>query len=141
MPTRLIVGADDFGWTQGINRGIIDAHKNGIVTATSLLVNAPYAAEAAKAAKKFPSLDVGIHLNLDAGCPILSPNDVPTLVDASGRFYDLRQVKLRAVTGRLNIKELVAEFKAQIQRAVELGVNPTHIDSHHHVHIGMCQAK
>ena len=117
MPTRLIVGADDFGWTQGINRGIIDAHKNGIVTATSLMVNAPYAEEAAKAATKFPGLEVGVHLNMVNGRPILSPNDVPTLVDASGRFYNLKQVELRAVTGRLNTEELVAEFKAQIRRA------------------------
>jgi chitin disaccharide deacetylase len=134
-PIRLIIGADDFGWTRGINRGILEAHANGIVTATSLMVNAPFAREAVASARAYPSLELGIHLDLRDNLPVLPPRQIPSLVEASGRFRDFRQLCYRAMTRQLNVAEIVAEFRAQIGRALEMGIVPSHVDSHHHVHI------
>jgi len=67
-PRRLIVNADDFGLRAGVNRGIIEAHKNGIVTSASLMVNRPYAAEAADYARGHPKLSVGLHFDFRLQC-------------------------------------------------------------------------
>lgn len=131
---RLIVNADDFGMTPGINRGIIDCCENGIVTSATLMVNGEAAAEAAAMAARCPQLGVGLHLNLTDGLPASRPAEVTSLLSRDGVFPGVGNIILRLTTGAVDRHELEAEIAAQTIRCRDLGVEPTHIDSHHHVH-------
>jgi len=130
---RLIVNADDFGRAQGVNAGILRAHRDGIVTATTLMVSAPAADDAATAARSTPSLDVGVHLTLTFGRPVSDPATVPSLVERDGSFPRAPGAFLG--TGRADPDEAALEYRAQFARARELlGRAPTHLDSHHWLH-------
>lgn len=131
---RLIVNADDFGLTEGVNRGIIECHRQGVVTNTTLLVNGRAAIHAARLAHENPELGVGLHVNLIAGPPVLSPDRVPSLVGPDGRFPGLRKIALGLTMGLTRKSEVEAEIAAQINRCRELGIEPTHVDSHRHLH-------
>ncbi len=123
---KLIVNADDFGLSQGVNQGIIKAYVNGIVTSTTLFVNMPYTKEAVELAKRFPNLGVGVHLNVTIGKPL---TNCPSLVDENGYFKKSNKDEL------LNKDELYQEWKAQIDKALSLlDRMPSHLDSHHHIH-------
>lgn len=126
---KLIVNADDFGYSRGINHGIIDAHQNGIVNSTTMMMNMPGVSHAVELAKQNPKLKVGIHLVLTCGKPLLS--DVPSLVDKNGDFKRLADF----INDRdLSLLDLEREWTAQIERFLETGLIPSHFDSHHHVH-------
>ena len=130
---RLIVNADDFGRARGVNRGILRAHRDGIVTATTLMVGAPAADDAATLAREAPSLDVGVHLTLTYGRPISNPRTVPSLVERDGSFPRVAEAFLG--TGRANGGEAAIEYRAQFAKAETLiGRRPTHLDSHHWLH-------
>jgi predicted glycoside hydrolase/deacetylase ChbG (UPF0249 family) len=130
---RLIVNADDFGRAPGVNAGVVRAHREGIVTATTLMVGAPAADDAARLARATPSLDVGVHLTLTYGRPVSDPSVVPSLVEADGSFP--RGPAAFRGTGRARREEVLAEYRAQYGRARELiGRAPTHVDSHHWLH-------
>jgi predicted glycoside hydrolase/deacetylase ChbG (UPF0249 family) len=126
---RLIVNADDFGRSPGINRGIIAAHQFGIVTSTTLMVNLPWSAQAAVLAAHVPNLDIGLHLNFCYGPP-LSP-DPGSLLGPDGRLdRDLTRLPERATA-----TDIDREARAQLARFRDLlGRDPTHLDSHQHVH-------
>ncbi len=127
---RLIVNADDFGRTPGINAGIVEAHRRGIVTSATLMVNFAASAEAADLARETPSLGVGLHLALTGGKPTLPVDQVLSLVDGHG----LLPGKPDGLVGA-RPAEILAEARAQLQRFRKLlGRNPTHFDSHHHAH-------
>ena len=127
---RLIVNADDFGRTAGINRGVIESHERGIVTSTTLMVNYAAAAEAAAFARQNPDLGVGLHVQLSGGPPALPPERIRTLVDFQGRLPPKPDGLADA-----NPAEVLAEARAQLGRFRELmGRDPTHMDSHHHSH-------
>jgi predicted glycoside hydrolase/deacetylase ChbG (UPF0249 family) len=132
--TRLIINADDFGFSEGINRGIIEAFEAGAVTSTSVMVGMPAFDDALKRARRAgDALGVGLHLTLTAGRP-LSP--VPSLVDtATGDFLSLRCLLVRAISGRVRAREVEDECAAQITRARAAGLRLTHLDGHHHVHL------
>src|SRR3989442_12181882 len=83
---RLIVNADDFGRSAGVDRGILRAHREGIVTSTTFMANAPRADEAAALARATPTLDVGVHLVLTHDRPLTDPVRIPSLVRADGSF-------------------------------------------------------
>ena len=83
---NLIVNADDLGWTEGVNRGIAEAHRNGIVTSTSLLANGPSFSLGVELARTTPGLGVGVHLNLSDGAPVAPPELVTSLVNNEGEF-------------------------------------------------------
>ena len=89
LPRQLVVNADDFGISRGVNRGIVEAHRQGIVTSASLMPNLPSAEDALTRATTCPGLGLGLHLTLTAGAPLQSPHTVPTLVDADGQFLVL----------------------------------------------------
>ncbi|MBO9129961.1 chitin disaccharide deacetylase [Bacillus sp. 165] len=125
---KLIVNADDFGLTRGVNHGIIDAHVNGIVNSTTMMMNMVGTEHAAELAKQHPTLGVGVHLVLTAGQPLHT--NVRSLVDENGLFYSNQSLRSRVI----NEKELEAEWTAQIERFFSYGLTPTHLDSHHHVH-------
>ncbi|MFX3625162.1 MAG: chitin disaccharide deacetylase [Ectobacillus sp.] len=125
--TKLIVNADDFGYSKGVNLGIVEAFQNGIVTSATLMANMPGAAHAAALAKENPNLGVGIHLVLTCGKPVSKA--VPSLIDANGRFRSLREIERLA-----RPDEIEREFRSQIEKFLSFGLRPTHIDSHHHAH-------
>ena len=125
--TRLIVNADDYGLTPGVNAGILEAHRQGIVTSTTLMVNMSAAEEAMRQAADCPTLGVGIHLTLTAGHAV--SNEVPSLVDRAGRFWNVRHL-----TQFARPDDIRRELVCQMERFLSFGRMPTHIDSHHHVH-------
>lgn len=126
----LIVNADDLGRTSGINAGIFEAHREGIVSSATLMVGAPAAEEAAAALPDHPELGVGLHVTLTGGVPILPPGRVPSLVDGDGRLPRRPDGLAGADPG-----EVVAEVRSQLAHFRELtGRLPTHLDSHHHSH-------
>ncbi|MHB0914431.1 MAG: carbohydrate deacetylase [Thermoleophilia bacterium] len=135
MIGKLIINADDFGLTGGVNRGIIDCHEAGVVTSTTLMVGGDAADEAARLAARHPRLGVGLHLNLTAGRPVSPPDRVPSLVDRRGGFPGRRRALLWLSAGRARTRELEIEIDGQIERCRRLGVEPTHIDSHHNLHV------
>lgn len=134
MIEKLIINADDFGLASGVNRGIIECHAAGVLTSTTLMVRGAAAEEAAGLAADHPELGVGLHLNITAGAPVLPVGQVTSLVNRDGFFYDKWRTVLRLSAGGIRLKELEAEVRAQIRRCRELGVEPTHADSHHHIH-------
>jgi len=133
---QLIVNADDFGMAPGVNRAILQAHRTGIVTSTSLLANSSAFDEAVAAARSTPSLAIGVHLNLTEGRPISNPALLGPLLNSSGEFLgNAEALFLRLVTGRVPLDAVEREYHAQIQRVFAAGIRPTHLDGHHHVHM------
>jgi predicted glycoside hydrolase/deacetylase ChbG (UPF0249 family) len=127
---RLIVNADELGLTPGVNRGIVEAHHNGIVSSTTLMVNQPAASDVAAIAREHPNLGIGLQLALTAGRPTLPASQVPSLVDADGALPASPEGLLKA-----QLKDVLAEVRGQLRRFRELlGREPTHIDSQYHVH-------
>lgn len=132
---RLIINADDFGWTRGITDGILRAHTRGVVTSTSLLANQHASEYAIEQLRTAPHLGVGIHLNLCSGMPVLPPAQVPSLVGRDGSFHPVPQMLRKLMLWSASISEMEAEFRAQIQWVRMRGVSLTHADSHYHVHL------
>ena len=129
---ELIVNADDFGYTPGVTRGVVHAHKHGIVTATTMMANAPDTAGAGRAARETPTLDVGVHLVFTYGRPLLGAGRVPSLLSQGGLFWSVDDLMRRA---QPNADEAIAEGRAQYARIRDLiGREPSHIDTHHWVH-------
>jgi predicted glycoside hydrolase/deacetylase ChbG (UPF0249 family) len=112
---KLVVNADDFGFTHDVNQGIIAAHREGILTATTLMATGPAFDDAVRLAKENPSLDVGCHL---------------VLVGSPG--FPATVAKLILGLGRIRIYE---ELAAQVRRIVDAGIRPTHLDTHKHTHL------
>ncbi|MDP9251735.1 MAG: ChbG/HpnK family deacetylase [Chloroflexota bacterium] len=128
---KLIVNADDFGYTESITAGILRAHRDGIVTATTLMTSAPDTRGAATLARATPSLDVGVHLVVTFDRPTGDVARCRSLVDKHGRFFRPKELMSRDIVP----EEALAEYRAQYNKARELlGREPTHVDSHHWVH-------
>lgn len=131
---NLIVNADDLGWTEGVNRGIAEAHQRGIVTSASLLANGPAFASGVKLALTTPALGIGVHLNLSDGQPISEPETVPTLLNDRGTFDGgPENLLLRLARRNVVLDEVEHEWDAQIQKVCDTGIRPTHLDGHKHV--------
>ncbi len=114
---RLVVNADDFGFTRDVNQGIVDAHREGILTATTLMAPGAAFDDAVRLAKEHPSIDVGCHLVL-VGSPGF-PESVAQLI---------RAVALK----RIRVYEAMA---AQVRKILDAGIAPTHLDTHKHTHL------
>ncbi len=127
----LICNADDFGFSKPITDAIVACHKDGIVTSTTIMANMPAAEYACQRMRGFQKLGVGVHLNLTEGRPILPPDEVPDLIDDKGFFLDSMRQCSRLWYGEKIFAQVKAEFKAQFERSIEMGVQPTHCDSHH----------
>jgi predicted glycoside hydrolase/deacetylase ChbG (UPF0249 family) len=135
MLRQLVVNADDFGLTVGVNDGIFDAHDRGILTSASVFANAPATADAIRRVRVRPSLGVGVHLALVDGTPMLPPNRVPTLVEDDGRFRaSWKPFIVACLRGRVAFEEVERELTAQIERLQSEGIPLTHLDAHKHVH-------
>jgi chitin disaccharide deacetylase len=133
---NLIVNADDLGWTDGVNSGIVDAHRRGLVMSTSLLANGRAFASAIVAARNNPGLGVGVHLNLSDGLPTASASRVKSLLNKAGQMEDGPESLLLKIAKRsLLPDEVELEWDAQIQKIRDAGILPTHLDGHKHVHM------
>lgn len=134
MSKRLIVNADDFGRSPGVSRGILEAHRQGIVTSTTVMIIQPGVERQLAVALACPELGIGLHLVFTAWQPVLPPHRVPGLVDEEGLFID--QHSMWANAERIPVDQLRAEFSAQMERFVSLaGRFPDHVDCHHFVHL------
>jgi hopanoid biosynthesis associated protein HpnK len=135
-PLLLIVNADDFGLAAGTNAGVAQAFDHGLVRSASLLAGAPAAAEAARLAAARPGLGVGVHLALTQVAPVLPAAQVPSLIGGGEHFLSgPRQFAQRLLAGRIVRGEILAEFVAQLERARDLGIRISHVDSHQHLHL------
>jgi predicted glycoside hydrolase/deacetylase ChbG (UPF0249 family) len=135
---RLIINADDFGLTAGINSAILKAHFEGIVTSATLMANGSAFDQAVSLTASAPSLSIGCHVTLADGSSLLQPSRVPTLIQgrASTRFYPSSGAfAWRTITGRINPIEIELEALAQIRQLQSAGISVTHIDTHKHTHI------
>lgn len=134
---RLILNADDFGLTAGVNRAIMELHRAGVLTSTTLMARAAASSEALRSARATPTLGVGCHVVLVDGDPVLPAREIPTLVDErTGRFQPTLGAFLkRLLAGRIRSSEIEAEAGAQIAFLQAEGVALTHIDTHKHVHM------
>jgi predicted glycoside hydrolase/deacetylase ChbG (UPF0249 family) len=113
----LITNADDFGFTRDVNEGIVEAHRNGILTATTLMATGAAFEHAVGLARENPTLDVGVHL---------------VLVGAAGFPATVARLMGAIALGRLHIYDQLA---AQVRKILEAGIRPTHVDTHKHTHL------
>jgi predicted glycoside hydrolase/deacetylase ChbG (UPF0249 family) len=121
---RLIVNGDDFGFTKDVNEEIVEAHRSGILTATTLMANGDAFDHALMLAHRTPSLDVGCHLVLVQGKSVLSPSrDLPAT---------LPELMRALLQRRLNVYD---ELQAQVRKIARSGIRPTHLDTHKHTHL------
>ncbi len=133
---RLIVTADDFGRCLPINEAVEDGHRNGILTAASLMVTGDAADDAVRRAQRLPGLSVGLHITLVDGEPVLPPAQVPDLVEADGRFtHRLVALGARIFLDRNVRRQAEAELRAQFERYKATGLPLGHVDAHHHYHL------
>jgi hopanoid biosynthesis associated protein HpnK len=132
---RLIVNADDFGYTAGVNRAIVEAHSRGVVTSSTLMANGPAFAEAARLATTLPKLSIGCHVVLIDGRPVLSAEQLPSLTKGSLFRNGLMTFAARAIAGRVDADEITAEATAQIRKLQSAGIAVSHIDTHKHTHL------
>ncbi|MBO0452456.1 MULTISPECIES: carbohydrate deacetylase [Enterococcus] len=131
---KVIFNSDDFGYSYGVNYGIVDAYQRGILTSTTLMANMPGFEHAVKLKKELPDLGVGVHLTLTCGKPLLK--NVDSLME-DDKFKHLSYYKQPF---EVDGDQLYQEWNAQIQKVYRAGVIPTHLDSHHHTHtFGMNQ--
>lgn len=132
---QLIVNADDFGFTSGVNRAIIEAHTRGLVTSATLMANGAAFEEAVLSAKSAPNLSIGCHIVLIDGEPLLACEKVPSLT-RSRRFRDgLKIFAARAIAHTMDSDEISEEAKAQICKIQSAGISVSHVDTHKHTHL------
>jgi chitin disaccharide deacetylase len=135
MSTQLILNADDFGLTRGVNEGILRAHREGILTSTTLMANGEAFDHAVELARTAPALGVGCHLVLIGGKPVAAPREVASLVDGEGNLPRSLQSLVRRVTsGSIRPADIEVELRAQIEKIRAAGITPTHLDTHKHSH-------
>lgn len=127
--TKLIINADDFGYCTSVNKAIISAHKNGVVTSCTVMTAMPGFEEGVKLLQENPTLTCGVHMTLTCYKPILKTHK--TIVDENGFFYRRLTPEL---LNSIDTEEVYNEFCAQIDKAIEYGIDLSHLDSHHHVH-------
>ena len=124
LSKQLVINADDFGFTPDVNRGIVDAHRHGILTATTLMANGRAFDDAVRLARETPSLDVGCHLVLISGCSVLPPYaPLPTSVPELLRALATRRIRA------------YDELAAQVCKLLDAGLRLTHLDTHKHTHL------
>jgi predicted glycoside hydrolase/deacetylase ChbG (UPF0249 family) len=137
MPPRLIINADDFGLTPGINRAIAELHQARALTSATLMTTGPAFDDAVATAHANPTLGVGCHIVLTDGVPASTPSTIPTLLGPDGKSFrtsllDFVQALLR---GQIHEDDIEREALAQIQRLQRAGIRITHLDTHKHTHL------
>jgi predicted glycoside hydrolase/deacetylase ChbG (UPF0249 family) len=137
MPARLILNADDFGLTPGINRAIAELHSAGALTSATLMANGPAFDDAIRIAHAQPTLAIGCHLVLTDGIPLSPPQTIPTLLGPDRRSFrpSLTDFFAAVLIGKVSAADIEREALAQITRIQQQGISLTHIDTHKHTHI------
>ncbi|MGX7777088.1 carbohydrate deacetylase [Streptococcus pluranimalium] len=125
---QVIINADDFGYSPAVNAGIVKAYQDGILTSTTLMANMPGCLEAVELAKKNPGLGVGVHMVLTCGQAMTKGKTI----SQNGHFYSLKDYQ--EYRSQIDDEEIFEEWCHQIDYLLEKGLQPTHIDSHHHLH-------
>lgn len=120
---RLIINADDFGFTTDVNAGIVHAHREGVLTSTTLMANGAAFDDAVRLSRETPTLDIGCHLVLVQGRSLVTGHPLPET-----------PVRLLQTLARRRL-DVYAELRAQIEALVKAGIRPTHLDTHKHTHI------
>lgn len=134
---RLIVNADDFGLTNGVNRAVADLNCAGVLTSTTLMARAQATEAAISLARTMPALGVGCHIVLVDGEPVLPHSQISSLIDPKTGAFRVSLVGFlsRLLTGRIRSEQIEAEARAQIQALQGKGLHLTHIDAHKHTHM------
>ena len=132
---KLIVTADDFGLTEGINKGIIDACRKGIVTRTSIMANGEAFEHAISLAKQIKTLKIGVHLTIVDETPTNPPYKIKSLVTSNGKLLNKYNFLTKYILRRISLNEVYTELESQIQKVLSAGININHIDSHQHLHM------
>jgi predicted glycoside hydrolase/deacetylase ChbG (UPF0249 family) len=137
MAPRLIINADDFGLTPGVNRAIAELHQAKALTSATLMATGPAFEDAIAIAHDNPTLGVGCHILLTDGVPVSNPQSIPTLLGPDGKslrpsLLDFIQALLR---GKIREEEIEREAFAQVQKLQNAGIHVTHLDSHKHTHL------
>lgn len=137
MPPQLIINADDFGITRGVNRSIIELHQAGVLTSATLMATGSAFEDAVGLAHANPTLGVGCHIVLTDGEPASKPEEIPSLLGPDRRRFrsSLGDFVQALFLGRIRAKEIEHEACAQIRRIKNFGLTPTHVDTHKHTHI------
>ncbi len=132
---RLIVNADDFGYTRGVNSGVIRGFCDGIITSTTIMANGVAFEDAIAHAKGNPKLGVGCHLVLVGGACVEAASAIPSLADDKGRLPpSLAVLTGKLLAGAVRGEDIARELRAQISKVIRAGIEPTHLDSHKHTH-------
>jgi predicted glycoside hydrolase/deacetylase ChbG (UPF0249 family) len=134
MAIKMIINADDMGMSAGVTQGILDSIMYGVVSSTTLMVNMPSASHAAALAVQH-KLAVGLHLNVTTGRPLSPCDQVRSLVRPDGSFYSHKEFIRRLLGWQIALHDLYREFSAQVETALRMGLQPTHLDTHHHTHL------
>lgn len=136
MALKKIFNADDFGMSRGINQAIAKAYHEGILNSTSIMINLKFVDEALELKKGMPDLNVGLHLNLTNEFPLSNPAEIPLLVDENGKFKHgfVNLFLLSFFKAKELRRQAEIEARAQLEKAIRLGIKLSHIDSHRHIH-------
>ena len=135
-PPRIIFTADDFGLCTEVNDAVERAHREGVLSAASLMIGAPAAADAIARARRMPRLAVGLHLTLVEGRPVLPSVVVPALVKADGSFHDnLVRAGVRWFFSPSARRQLRAEIRTQFEAFRATGLTLDHVNAHNHMHL------
>jgi hopanoid biosynthesis associated protein HpnK len=133
---RLVITADDFGASVPINEAVEKGHRDGVLSAASLMVGAPAVADAVQRARRLPSLGVGLHLTLVDGRPVLPPRQIPALVEPDGRFAnDPVRIGIKLFLSPKIQQQVEAEIQAQFERFRTTGLPLDHVNGHQHFHM------
>ncbi len=131
----LIVNADDFGLTAGVNAGIVQAFRNGILTSTTLMATGAAFDDAVARVRENPGMDVGCHFVVVGGNCVAPADEIPSLAKKNGELpHTLFELVGRLSSGLIQSEDIEREFRAQIKRAISAGITPSHLDSHKHAH-------
>lgn len=132
MLKKLIINADDLGLTKAVSDAIFEIFENGSLTSATLMVNMPGSTYAAEKSKQYNALGIGLHANFTEGKPLLTSQN---LTDSEGNFIGRKDLFKRILLFKATQAEIQKELEAQHNKLLELGVKPTHVDSHEHIHI------
>ncbi|MBB5315404.1 ChbG/HpnK family deacetylase [Tunturibacter empetritectus] len=137
MPARLIINADDFGLTRGVNRAVVELHQAGSLTSATLMATGAAFDDAVTLAGANPTLGVGCHITLTDGVPVSPPQSISTLLGSDGTTFrpslvDFVQALLR---GKISEDEVEREALAQVEKLRDAGIQVTHLDTHKHTHL------
>jgi predicted glycoside hydrolase/deacetylase ChbG (UPF0249 family) len=137
MAARLILNADDFGLTRGINRALAQLHAAGALTSATLMANGPAFDDAVAIARARPALGVGCHVVLADGVPVSPPDAIPTLLGSDRETLrpSLSQLVRDLLLHRIDEADIEREALAQVRKLQEAGIQVTHLDTHKHTHI------